>query len=344
MGNEDEEDRAASTAPNASDGAWDGSPRAVVPDNELLASELPLLGLGAHAKQSPLPYGLAVLVDKRPVPLYYVSPKVATSRGRGVRTGWYVAAELGRPFQLRMTNAWTKNASITPRGLVRVAEICVDGANIFGNPHENVRLNFQEEEDFAGFTVGVVYEDGSTQGRERVKPFRFAKAKTNTEAKHDADAEADVGMIQLRIYKGHARDADLSETEKTYDVAAPSVVHEKRAVKGGQSVCVDLADEVVNQAVSRSNDVITYDEAPPDTVDLFLREKYWLESRCIIDAEGNAWKPSTGEAPIDLTLTEDADLGATSVTRNAKRAKVEVVDLTLVRDNIDLTQDDNAPA
>lgn len=73
--------------------AWNASSaRACVVAPELLDSAVPVLGTAAMAKASPCPYGVGVhSVDtngtKNELALYYVSPKVALSRGRNVKAG-----------------------------------------------------------------------------------------------------------------------------------------------------------------------------------------------------------------------------------------------------------------
>lgn len=75
---------------------------------DLLDATAPVLGTAAIAKESPCPYGIGVYsvasngaTDE--LALYYVSPKVALARGRGVEAGWYVCAVPEKEFEVRVT-------------------------------------------------------------------------------------------------------------------------------------------------------------------------------------------------------------------------------------------------
>lgn len=53
------------------------------------------------------------VVGSRQLPMYYVSPKVAKSRGRGLQEGWYIVPEVGKKFCLRATNLSSMSAKET---------------------------------------------------------------------------------------------------------------------------------------------------------------------------------------------------------------------------------------
>lgn len=75
---------------------------------DLINSRTPILGTSAHALASPLPYGIGVYSidsngEKQALPVYFVSPKMALLRPRGVKPGGYVEAVPGTEFEIRTT-------------------------------------------------------------------------------------------------------------------------------------------------------------------------------------------------------------------------------------------------
>lgn len=113
-------------------------------------------------------------------------------------------------------------------------------------------------------------------------------------------------------------------------------VNEKAAIKKGCSVKTARAD--TGRAVQMRSQlrfaVDTTRESKCITV--YLREKFWLQARSIIDGDGNLWKPTVhDDAPVDLTEENNGNGDGGEPAR--KKGKLEVVNLTLVKDSIDLT-------
>lgn len=142
------------------DGTWDGEPRACAPTQELIDSEVSVLGTAEHAKNSPLPYVLAIYkvggINYIPLPLYYVSEKAAKLRP-GVMTGWYTPAKVGCGFQVRVSapqeNFTTINGKKPGKNAVINVELEVDTVldpfvHGKGKGHEYRSLGYVESDVF----------------------------------------------------------------------------------------------------------------------------------------------------------------------------------------------------
>lgn len=333
---------------------WDGSARAVMPTSALLEAKETKLGLKEHAIASPLPYGVGVYVaeptgDERLLPMYYVSEHVTKLRGRGVKAGWYVIPEVGKPFTLHVTKV-NDDKPIQP-GHVSVVEIHVDGANIFGCKNENFRAETGTDEIFMGFTESSEYTEGEGFGTEKVRPFKFLKpildapkplSASGPGGGGDVGNTEGAGIVQLRIFRGKPVSSKLAVQNESFDVKEVGAVNEKAAVKEGCSVRVDRAGAAVERPVVRMSETIVHDNKPVGVINVFLREKFWMESRSIIDANGNPFAPRTDDIPVDLTEENDTEGGTANGQDGQpprKKPKKEFVDLTIVRDNIDLTEE-----
>jgi len=337
---------------------WDGSPRAVVPSQSMLESTVPILATQQHAEDSPNEYGLAVFVMddlgiggkfppiRRQLPMYYVSPPLAESRGRGLLPGWYVVPEVGKNFRIHTTHlsrgvspssysySWTENTN-------SALKIRVDGAEIrtgfsFVSPGSNGA--------FMGFTQSAKFTQGSVVGSQTIREFKFASVKPVVKGNSNimpANPQNTAGCIELQIFYGEMDDSSDAKLHAREDTAVEATTHsstnvsEKAAIKSGCSVKTARDGAAKQVPMRRVRGKFIIDSAQESKIiTVYLREHYWLESRRIIDTDGNPWKPSLDITPVNLCEDDDDD---NQGERARKKTKTEVVDLTLVNDNIDLT-------
>jgi len=284
----------------------------------------------------------------RQLPMYYVSPRVAKLRGRGLQAGWYVVPEVGKKFCIHATNISSVSSSSASPGEERKSaiEIRVDGTNIFtGLSLISSGIN----DVFKGFAHSSKYTQGSVDGTETIREFKFASVNPTEETDGGASAPSKnnplktTGCVELQIAYGKLEgptDAPLPTVEESGnnnddgddEVEVVANVDEKEAIKAGCSVKTGREKTKMDVAVRRIPGKFVVDsQAPPAVITIYFRERYWLQSRSIIDGDGNIWKPSMDETPVDLT-DENCE-------PPKKKAKTDVVDLTLVDDKIDLTAD-----
>jgi len=70
-------------------------------------------------------------------------------------------------------------------------------------------------------------------------------------------------------------------------------------------------------------------------VKLYVREKFWLQARNIIDADGNLWTPTKDEVSLDVDDVED-QTAENEYEPSIKRMKKEESRLVGIKDFIDL--------
>lgn len=314
--------------------AWDkSSPRAVVPSSALLQAVIPVKCDTSHAANAALPYGCALICEtdadigtQGPVPMFWVSKTAAESRGRGVEEGWYVLAHIGDNFSLHITNVHEQgDMRINGRrvdhsqNLQVAVKVEVDGTNPIGK--RGLIVNPGKEAVLRGFAESTSYRSNETEGDMSTRRFKFERANVS----RDQDASAEDGdqqgssCIRLQICLGLALHKRLDEETTTDMLSAVKSQDEEAAVKKGESVRVNRTGTLLNEKLARAPFELK-SGVLHGTVKVFIRERYWLVSRNIIDERGRAWKPKN-HAPIDLT-------GDTDDRPRPKRNKLGVVDLT----------------
>lgn len=192
---------------------WDRTPRAVVPSQSMLQSTVPILATRQHADKSPNGYGLAVFVidevgevsgvyENRQLPMYYTSPQVAQSRGRGLQEGWYVVAELGKKFCIQATNLYSGSSKERMQSAI---EIHVDGTQIFTGWW--YRLPTGMNEVFKGFAHSTKYAEGCVNGTEAIQLFKFGSVNPGLSEGNGTSATSETplktaGCVELKIACG----------------------------------------------------------------------------------------------------------------------------------------------
>lgn len=335
----------------------DHSPRAVAPSIALRAAQKPELGSYTHSKSSPHPYGIGVYIEDEngdgscALPLYYVSEAVATARGRGVLEGWYVVARLGETFSIRLTRVTGSDPPPAEGALGSSVKVVVDGVKVdsggyrFKTPHFEIPLHgFWKSKSWEGCSRTIVEQQFQFQRYEISESHKI-------EDENVLEESTTAGCIQLCMYSGPLVLKKRSNKKKQNNFGAMLRMSEKTALKNGLSVGV-ARDGKVRWTKYSYSDISysvqfkgTYDEI----VNVYFREQFWLETRCIVDRDGNAWITKKDEPIVDsvkelevlphgkgAVSKKNAKRGLQEVEKNkAKRVKKEVVDLTLVDDGID---------
>ncbi len=292
---------------------------------------MPVLGTRELASESPLPYGLGLYQRSEAgvevgQDMYYVSPEVAKARGRGVLPGWYVVATPGTEFTLRLTNVHEVGNGMVRDKIIDLtfaacAEVIVDGLNVIGGISAYQVNPAGEETRISGFQECETFRPGYRRGESDVRVFRFSKVHPRADVQGEEDEC--VGSLRLRIHSGRLRVNTNSHRFKI-NPTAPEVgeVNETSASKLGRSVRVDKNGAIVNERILRSAYSVERENMEGEVM-VFMRERYWLESRSIIDADGNAFKPKRVLEVIDVDGYEDD-------TNNSDDDDIEVVYLKRV--------------
>lgn len=325
---------------------WDKiSSRACKESIALSKNEHPVLGTAHHAMASPMPYGLGVcaVVDdskKVPLPLYYVSEKAASTRGKGVPPGWYVVATPGTTFELRLSAIQPKFPEINGKSLPpshgTSATVFVDGLQV-----RTARANKSFNElIIPGFVESWLHFEGETVGEDHVRQFVFQKTPTVEEGV--AKTEDAYGCILVQISSGPLQRVSLPSTVYE-DVDLHNdleKVGEKEAAKLGKSVKVSRNGRRTTTTYNMLNTTIRNPRVE-STLAIFLREKFWLESRRIIDAHGKPWTPTSEPLLLSSSfrLAFSKRIKAPENENDPKRQKRDK-QRPVVKDFIDLTSDD----
>lgn len=277
------------------------SPRAIAPGAALSRARHPESASAAHASASRLPYGLGVIVDGTPVPLVHVSETAAARRGPGVEPGWYVAAHPGSSFELALTRVHNRLRDAKPApGFGVVAELLVGGVSVAPGGY---RVSCERTElRVRGFSEGLRFKVDRNAGHDTVLPFVFKRAPTVDASEHADNAADNSGHIRLVVYSGLLRVATRSSVcTKPSRARGARAVHEKVALKHGRSIAVDAAKCRVDVVAPRAALFVPLNGAVIEgSITIFLRERFWLESRRIIDAKGGPWRPVVNAASIDV--------------------------------------------
>lgn len=315
--------------------AWDPNfARACKPPAVLVDSIAPVLGTGAHALASPLPYGLGVRAlclngDRRPLKLYYVSPKAAAARAsRGVKAGWYVVAEPGVEFELAITAVQPEFPNVggvkMENGHSAKCAIFVDGIFV-----ESYRMYWKFGElTCAGFIESESYVAGAARGTATTRRFKFKKAETTEEAGDAADNN-NAGSIFVEMFSGKLEENQQNQLDLSHDLnGVDGKICEKEAAKNGKSIKVGKDGERVTNTIHRGTEGIPVSKSE-GSFEIYLREKFWMESRQIIDIDGKPWKPTVEVSDVNVDEQPDVVTPVEAVEPAKKKAKNEdVVDLT----------------
>ena len=291
----------------------DGSSRAVYPTPTLACADVPLLGSRDLVSLSPYPFGLGLYVRNEDgvevaQDMIYVSKKVAQARGRGVQPGWYVKAEPGVEFALRLTHVQVQDGGrghvnlkpISPR-FGACAEVHMDGANILGGRAAYQVFPAGAELPICGFMETETFAAGQMRGTTTLRKFRFKKIQTheNDDETNDND-DREMGSIKLKIYSGKLVTNLFQPCHRSEATINEGSVKEKSAVKLGRSLQVDKSGDRIQDSIVRTKFSVER-QFMNGEVHIFMRQKYWLESRSIIDKNGNPFEPSIDKKVIDLT-------------------------------------------
>eukprot|EP00171_Calliarthron_tuberculosum_P015030 IDg15030t1 len=330
----------------------DSSPRAFAPTEAMLTADVPIAATSELAHSSALPYGLGVYTveegDNTMVqPLFWVSERVAESRGRGVTKGWYAVIKPGSKFKLALTKVQkSKQGSINGvtigEDCEAGAEIYVDGISVFRDGGYAWQRTPCENLWVIGFDVKS--RDSENEVCVDVLPFCFKRAAVGSVLSKEKE-NCGNSLIRLKVFQGFLSCDETASPSWSCEIPSSENVSEEVAIKHGRSLQAARSGETVPIKVDRCTYVIERDGSYDGIIDIHVRERFWLESRRIIDSDGNAWSPVKQTCVIDLVsdkseLSRKHDLSDVPENRkDHKKVKSDVDNKPIeINLNIDKTE------
>lgn len=278
---------------------WNGhDPRAVVASAELHTTRDVVSSDSALATASPYPLGFGVytcredeLGDKKPLPMFYVSPAVARDRSPGshpanaggVEPGWYVLAQAGTHFEIHVTKVNQRPPGASHE--IRLStDLYVDGQ--CANHPMGFSIDGQGSEHWATGFVERRKRDGNGGLERTVRKFAFEKASTVEEVDGDP-TQSEAGSIRLSVEVGRAVRTDGYRAKDSRYNYCKRDVSEKEVAKLGRSLKVRCDGKVGKQKRMLSRFVMADGRHLPEaTVVVFVREPGWMRSRRLVDDNG----------------------------------------------------------
>lgn len=303
---------------------WNGEPRAVVPPDWLLSQRNVVSPSHDDVTNSPYPFGLAVYTSSKTLgsptptllPLLYVSPQVASDRSRaadlrnapGVQAGWYVSAEPGLPFEVRVTRVNNRTVGHPDEDCFRVSvdvdETPVHWTHLFRDaPHLPQDLT---EAIFTGYVEKCGFCPLSSTYERTLRPFAFSKRDPAEQGAVGGGSEvSDYSSVHLLVDIGREQPRSAVPTEtRCYDVKQYQGLSEQTIVKGGMSLSTtrDGTAETMRTHLADFTcaDARRLHEAE---ITIFVREASWMRSRRLVDDDGN---PCTHTMYKDLMKKDNA--------------------------------------
>ncbi|KNC87520.1 hypothetical protein SARC_00344 [Sphaeroforma arctica JP610] len=320
-------------------------PRACLPSPAMLISE-DVLAFNEHMRvESPWKFGLGLYVasqskssdvkpgkelkdELKPMPLFYVSPKVAEDRSKKcpkVEPGFYVCAEAGKRFEIRVS-PFSPNATrqLAPKYDSMILHMYVDGVKI-----RSMGLVASGTSDchFFGWSRAILENNTESVDKFAFQDVQGERVGANGSQGSGGAKATDIGTIKVvftAAKKGQAMSHNHIFTEVIYNLSKKEKVTEKEMAKKGASIGVG-GGENVKKAIQPSRYVY------PDhlkqvlhekTVTVFIRDSMWLESRRIIDGDGLPATAAVAKKGIGATRTTAGYNG--SPTQQPIKKKVRV--------------------
>lgn len=185
---------------------------------------------------------------------------------------------------------------------------------------------------FRGFVEQANHSVNS--GTTTMRQFSFQKAELNCSAKdeetRDEKVSCDLGTIELKVRSGRMgpprsalKDLQVNSVQSTLKT------NERAAAKKGASVAVQKNSARVSEA-SKLTPYTIVDKREEErlSIKMYIREKRWLRSRLIVDAEG---RPCTHAMASSMAKECAIPKSENEYSPPSKRAKLEpsvVIDLT----------------
>lgn len=327
---------------------WDKThPRAFnVKDHpSLLSGTTPRKVTAAHAlvASSPALVGIYPASDpSKPYPLVFVPPESEEVKSGRVKSGFYVVAQPGEEFVVRVGGRGGMDAVCCAAASELVlVNVYVDG--MCANDPTVLERNMDDiaDEVFHGFATQ------SAPGQEsRYKRFAFAKTPLLKEGgesitpvgempspKNGPARVEDVGTIGVQFATAIAiqpesdGESQIGTTGVRVSEVPDSVsgVCEQTAAKHGVSVGVGAGAEVSTKRCYTKGGVCFGENLNDMDVTIFLRERWWMEAKGLLaTATGKFVKDEVGDATITLRPNRPAQPENEPLL---KHAKVEVINL-----------------
>lgn len=174
----------------------------------------------------------------------------------------------------------------------------------------------------SGFDVEKVRK-GAQDCFIRTRPFCFQQVETTPNEVRDIPK--DLGTIKLCISRGEFDDKVERFTPKKMKLPVNSPTNEREAKKKGVSVRV--TEDVENEKSMQipASGTLT-DCTRKGSVKVFIREKFWLQAKNVIDEDSNPWRPAMNQVHEIIEHDKHCDC---CLCQRKKRKEAPIVDLTI---------------
>lgn len=154
-----------------------------MPGATLLNGKEPIQASYGTTVDTPQPLGVGINVvyphgGRCALPLFFLSHGAAKSRG--VKFGWYVAAEMGQRFEIVVTNVHAEGAmsvkgKLVPPPQVATPKLQVDGSPVL-LPNVVKELDGLLQYNFTGFFLRCTLDSSRLEHKFVIRPFVFQSA------------------------------------------------------------------------------------------------------------------------------------------------------------------------
>lgn len=230
--------------------------------------------------------------------------------------GWYVAAVPGAEFQVCVTSIQSSFPTVLGKKLGKdravFADLLVDGSMADGCRTDRSRM--LREVYIDGFLESLTVPRASGSIISSIRKFVFEKV--DGTRMENATGE-DRGAIVLYMFS--AKHAAVGKKASLMSIDPSS--EDADVFKKGRTFKVARTGKQIAKTYYRRASFLR-DKKLEGTVSVFLREKSWLESRRIVDANGDAWAPApTVDLVADITekrTEEDVGEGPSTTKRKSQ--------------------------
>ncbi len=264
-----------------------------------------------------------------------------------MKDGWYVVADPGESFEVTVSPLRGTDSVVQT---VATADMIMTRLQVDGTFADNAVMIFDRstsaEERYCGFAQTVEYSaDRLTRRVISVRRFEFYKAPTTADEAGQAKLSPQAGQIRLHMESGSLGPTYVPKPRKKprgkevesklgARKTGTEKVHEEKAMKWGLSVGVRRDGEAIEKTSIDAKFKIKKRKKLPKTITIYVRERFWLESRRIIDLNGKAYRPPVRPAnpipaPVDvIDLNDEAEGEDMNVKRECNVfGPGEVIDL-----------------
>ncbi|KNC78218.1 hypothetical protein SARC_09345 [Sphaeroforma arctica JP610] len=231
------------------------------------------------------------------MPLFYVSPEVAKDRSKlsgPIEPGFYVCAEAGKRFEVRIspftTNACKLTAPDHDRVLVHVEKLLVTRRSSFNS----------------GISISVSQdtEEQTHRGSLDILALQNVVGAIELASMPSSDNIGTITTTFTGCSRGKLRDS-RAHKESSYNVHGKAKMTEKEMIKKGASigVCGGGAITLRERCAKHHYPVGKRQVMSQKSINIYIRDKLWFLSRRLVDGKGIPTTVVVAKQGVGVRLT-----------------------------------------